>query len=467
MTRQYIIYQDVAEPPSLEVPSCASWMPPLHQPDPAHWTRRWSMAALTAVVMAYGAPEIAAPVTGTMAVTEAADTAAFSGTVTGSKSHFEGLAQAPITDGPITIQGEFAYGAPPTVRDIAWFSPLSSPVLLPRQLTRESSALPWPVPLTGDVAATEATDVAAFSGTVEWVATMAATDAVDTAAMSGNVISHISWLAPLAEPVLTPRKLTPEGIDTVFQAPLAGDLAVTEAADAAAFSGTVAGTISLDWYTQPFLPIPPEGALVVGGYVLIGHEVSNVAWMQQLAGPVRVRQTLLLQGGEARHDGVLIAPVTGTMAVTDAADTAAASGTVEWIGTLAATDGQDTASFDGDVIVIGNLSATDAIDTASMSGTVFALPVTGTMSVTDTIDTAAVSGAVAWGAAMAATEASDTAAFDGDIITIGNMAASEPQDQADFRAPGVRYVPNYTKTVSMSRLPLRASYRWSGRRRGR
>lgn len=64
------------------------------------------------------------------------------------------------------------------------------------------------------------------------------------------------------------------------------------------------------------------------------------------------------------------ATITGTLAATDAADTAAMDGLIAHVGALAATDSADTAAFAGLIAHVGTLSATDAPDTAAFVGTV-------------------------------------------------------------------------------------------------
>jgi hypothetical protein len=93
--------------------------------------------------------------------------------------------------------------------------------------------------------------------------------------------------------------------------------------------------------------------------------------------------------------------VTGTLAVTDAADTLSASGTftpAAVTGTLAVTDEADTLSASGTVTgpgtVTGTLAVTDATDTLSASGTFTPGAVTGTLAVTDGTDTISASGTV-------------------------------------------------------------------------
>ncbi len=152
-------------------------------------------------------------------------------------------------------------------------------------------------------------------------------------------------------------------------------------------------------------------------------------------------------------------PVTGTLAATDAVDTASMAGDVIVQGALAATDAADTASFAGDVFVQGSLSVTEgsvdiasfagdvivqgalavseaAPDTASLAGDVI---VQGALSATDAVDSAAFEGTVTGGAppeifgTLAAVEGGlDIASFAGDVLISGSFALSEAVDVASF-----------------------------------
>lgn len=68
-----------------------------------------------------------------------------------------------------------------------------------------------------------------------------------------------------------------------------------------------------------------------------------------------------------------VSNITGDLAATEAADTASVSGDVIVSGSLAATEGSDTASFSGFMATTGSLAATESADSAS-----FAAPVSAT-----------------------------------------------------------------------------------------
>ena len=75
-----------------------------------------------------------------------------------------------------------------------------------------------------------------------------------------------------------------------------------------------------------------------------------------------------------------ITPITGTIAVTEGADTSTASGTVtppSFTGTIAVTEGADTSTASGTVTapgVTGTIAVTEGADVSAASGTVTAVP---------------------------------------------------------------------------------------------
>ena len=127
----------------------------------------------------------------------------------------------------------------------------------------------------------------------------------------------------------------------------------------------------------------------------------------------------------------------GTLAVTEIGDTASSTGVVDWKGTLAATESGDTAASAGGIYGTGTLASTEANDTASISGTIATPAVTGTLSATEAGDTAASPGVVDWKGTLAATDAGDSAAISGGIYATGTLAATEAQDTMSAAGAGL------------------------------
>ncbi len=109
------------------------------------------------------------------------------------------------------------------------------------------------------------------------------------------------------------------------------------------------------------------------------------------------------------------AAVSGTLSVTEGADSAALAGGVLVQGTLAATDGADIAAVAGNVVVQGTLSGTEGSDSAAAIG---AILVQGTLSATDGADSAGIAGAVLVQGTLAATEGADTASLSGVEVVV-------------------------------------------------
>lgn len=122
-------------------------------------------------------------------------------------------------------------------------------------------------------------------------------------------------------------------------------------------------------------------------------------------------------------------PVTGDLAATGPADTAASTGTVEWVGNLSSTEGTDVLAASGTVSsasgFTGDLAATEPSDTASGSATSQWI---AALASTEALDAAASSATVAWIAALAASETKDSAAASATSAWIANLAAAESPD---------------------------------------
>lgn len=96
--------------------------------------------------------------------------------------------------------------------------------------------------------------------------------------------------------------------------------------------------------------------------------------------------TIYLVAGDATPKDVILrdptvqpgasgpATITGTLAATDSADTAAFAGLIAHVGALAATEGSDTVAFAGNIAHTGTLAATEQADSCSASGTTSGIP---------------------------------------------------------------------------------------------
>jgi hypothetical protein len=122
------------------------------------------------------------------------------------------------------------------------------------------------------------------------------------------------------------------------------------------------------------------------------------------------------------------AGVTGTLAVTNANDTSAASGTTTVVGTLARTNANDAVSAIGTTTVVGTLARTNANDSVAASGSVGGA-VSGTVAYTNANDTSAASGTTTVTGTVARTNANDSVAASGAAGSVtGTVAVTNAND---------------------------------------
>lgn len=167
---------------------------------------------------------------------------------------------------------------------------------------------------------------------------------------------------------------------------------------------------------------------------------ENAGWWDELAITVTSGGATTITGTLAVTDSADSAAFSGdhgqdgTLAATDGTDTATFSGDVAHVGALAATDGADTAAFSGDVCHVGTLAVTDGADTAAADGTVTSGPVTitGDLAATDSADSFAVSGDIDHAGSLNATDVADSFAAYGEIEHVGTLTATDGEDTAVF-----------------------------------
>lgn len=145
------------------------------------------------------------------------------------------------------------------------------------------------------------------------------------------------------------------------------------------------------------------------------------------------------------------ATITGTANVTEQNDTATASGTFTpppITGTLAATEADDTLDAAGTVTpptITGTLAQTEADDTLTASGTVTVPTFTGALAVTETDDTLEATGTVVnvYTGTLAVTEADDTLAAVGTVHVDAPWYVSDPightSNRPDYTSKPIPY----------------------------
>jgi len=261
---------------------------------------------------------------------------------------------------------------------------------------RDISAIAGLAAASGSLAATDATDAAAIAGTVAWTGVLATTDPQDHAALAGLAAAF-------------------------------GPFTATDTLDTAALAGTAAWNVALS-------ATDPTDQAAVAGYLaalaqLAATETPDTA---ALTGAVMISLTATLTASDPPDVSAVAGQVTGiagTMAATEAADTAVVAGSVQWLMALAATDNRDTAAVAGTVAWRVTLAATDTADAASFPGAVSWL---ATLSSVDAADHAALAGTVfsVVSGTLAATDPVDAAALAGTVFSgvSGVLAATDPHD---------------------------------------
>lgn len=167
-----------------------------------------------------------------------------------------------------------------------------------------------------------------------------------------------------------------------------------------------------------------------GGFTIpAGALFPNVTVYQPAAAPgatINFNPTGLPSGYTAWADGNN-APgaITGTLAITQANQTLAATGNVPVIGTLARTQANQTLVATGNVPVIGTLAVTEANDTIVAAGKV---TVGGTLSITQANQTIVAAGKVIVGGTLAITQANQTIVATGKVTVGGTLAVTEAND---------------------------------------
>jgi hypothetical protein len=146
-------------------------------------------------------------------------------------------------------------------------------------------------------------------------------------------------------------------------------------------------------------------------------------------GPSSISGTLALTQAAQTISATGDVPViiVGNLALTEQSDTLNATGDVPVIitGTLALTEASDTISAAGKVLVGGTLALTEAADTISATGAPAAI---GTLGLTEASDTINAAGKVLVGGTLGLTEASDTISATGLAAAIGTLALTEVSD---------------------------------------
>jgi hypothetical protein len=151
----------------------------------------------------------------------------------------------------------------------------------------------------------------------------------------------------------------------------------------------------------------------------------------------RVGQTL---NGNKVNSVTFSANVSGSVSVTEAADTSSASATVTNNATLAVTEAADTAEITGSVPVdiSGSLTVTEAADTLAANGRI---RVAGSVAITEANDVSAIAGLVRVTGTVSITEANDVLEAAGSVPVPVSGSVTIIEESDALAASGVVEVP--------------------------
>lgn len=355
-----------------------------------------------------------APVTGTIAVTQANDTPAITGA-----ENFTGTVAATQANQTSAISGAIA-------------NPITGAIAATQ--SDDTSQIAGELFTTADLIVTQADQTAAISGAIAnpVSGSVAATQDDDSAAVSGSVT---------APAVTGTIGITQEDDSGVFATTLTvtGSGAVTQQDDTAAISGSVAAPISgAVSATQDADTAALSGSLTISGSI----------------GTTQDDDTSTIAGTVAN-------PITGTLGATQAGDTGSISGTTVSDGVVSSIQDDQTASVIGAVAnpVSGSISVTQEDDAGSFTGSVSAASITGSIAaaqddqagaftavlgISGTVgaiqddDSFTGNGIAAFGVAgtITVTQDDDTGAFSGSVFNQITATVAASQDDQTMTAVG-------------------------------
>lgn len=137
--------------------------------------------------------------------------------------------------------------------------------------------------------------------------------------------------------------------------------------------------------------------------------------------------------------GTVTGPVSGTAAPTQANQTATASGVLRYSGTAAVTQAANTATAAGVLRYSGTTAVTQAANTAAASGSVVGNDVAGSAAIVQANQTATAAGILQYSGTAAPTQANNTATASGVLRYTGTGATTQAADTA--AASGLSFVP--------------------------
>jgi hypothetical protein len=195
-----------------------------------------------------------------------------------------------------------------------------------------------------------------------------------------------------------------------------------------------------------------EGAIGATDATAGGGDVTGTAAVTEALDTAAASGTITVTGSAAITEALDTAAAAGLVIVamsaapTEAADTGAASGLITVIASAAPVEAADTSAASAGSTVIASAAPSEADDTAAASGSV-PLDVTSSAAPSEANDTAAAAGAIVVIGSAALTEAPDTSAASGLVIVTGSAAATEANDTASASST---VLVNITSTAAVS-----------------
>ena len=136
--------------------------------------------------------------------------------------------------------------------------------------------------------------------------------------------------------------------------------------------------------------------------------------------------------------------VTGTIAVTEDADTTAITAIETFSGTIAVTEAADSTAIAATETFTGTIGVTEAADSTSIAATE---TFSGTIAVTEADDTTAIAGVETFSGTISATEDPDSTAITGIETFSGIIDVTEDEDICDIQATVIEAI---TGTIEVS-----------------
>jgi hypothetical protein len=446
-------------------------------------TARWLAVSWQVEYLAY-----AAPPTGTVAATEAADASSATGSAfanpTGTLAKTEvadsaaivgveifagTVAKAEETDSPSAIGTEAFFGSSAIAESSDNSSAIGSEVFSGSLVTTEvadaaSATGTTFANSTGTSAAIEGADSSAAVGTETFVGSSAVSEVSDAASITGSTTANPTGSAATTEAadssvavgseIFSGTAATTEATDiasAVGSEAFSGSAAITEVADAATGSG-------LETFTSTVAAVELADATTAVGYSSQEGSLNLSEGVDTTAASGTIAVSGAVGSGEATDapsiSGGTFANPTGSSATTEASDSSAAIGSELFSGSAAIAEATDAPSIAGSTfanptgsaspteasdnstaigseLFSGSIAAIEAIDSPSITGSTLANS-TGTSAAIEAADSSAASGSSSQEGALNVAERVDTSASSGAIEIPGSGSLVEASDAASI-----------------------------------